>query len=397
MDARWIEGDRTNLRSLSEGKTTAQIPTVISRCFLALFGDSSIPGRLSTSYPLPLRLSLTAMVDIDDLPPHLLATVVREGHLDLASVIALAGTCKTLRIGIDDDMCRHAVASAAARRWGAERWRNHEKDVTDDGDCGPTLREAAVALEENVTKLVGKLRFDDALTRVNACAVSDQVEPCEQRWARAVTPLLRIAVAKGARTGRAAAAWVIGMDRKNFRNRALPYVLQRLRSLKGMNVLDALRAVLYQLPFLPMDAGRGANAVIKEISCEYVRVNQSRFGVVERSASEMSRLQDAVHVMLYALIMLNTDLWNSAIKTKITFQQWSEGIRASVANGYFRSAELLLFYDSLMHSPLRDRPKDVEHVVLVRDSVTRLEYGINSSWWGRGWADMYQLVVATLT
>ena len=111
----------------------------------------------------------------------------------------------------------------------------------------------------------------------------------------------------------------------------------------------------------------------------------------------MSRLQDAVHVMLYALIMLNTDLWNSAIKTKITFQQWSEGIRASVANGYFRSAELLLFYDSLMHSPLRDRPKDDEHVVLVRDYVTRLEYGINSSWWGRGWADMYQLVVATLT
>ena len=90
----------------------------------------------------------------------------------------------------------------------------------------------------------------------------------------------------------------------------------------------ALRSLLLQFPFLPIDAGDGADRVITELACGYVAQNglmPSLFGGVE--PANVGEAHELVHLLLYSIIMLNTDLHNPAISPKITPSEYVASCR----------------------------------------------------------------------
>ena len=90
-------------------------------------------------------------------------------------------------------------------------------------------------------------------------------------------------------------------------------------SLVASNPEAALRSLLLQFPFLPIDAGDGADRVVTELARGYVAQNglmPSLFGGV--APANTAEAHELVHLLFYSIIMLNTDLHNPAISPKIT-------------------------------------------------------------------------------
>jgi len=86
----------------------------------------------------------------------------------------------------------------------------------------------------------------------------------------------------------------------------------RLFSLKGCQTpVEALRLLLLQFPFLPIDAGSGADRVISQFAYNWVADNPESLGNIGMNASSaLSDSHDAVYSLTYSIIMLNTDLHN---------------------------------------------------------------------------------------
>ena len=115
----------------------------------------------------------------------------------------------------------------------------------------------------------------------------------------------------------------------------------------------ALRALLLEFPFLPIDAGDGADRVISELSYKWVRECREALpaiGLPEDSDEKVAR--DTVYTWVYSIIMLNTDLHNPAVQPKITAAEYA----ASCARcGPLRHVPTELFeacHVSLSTSPL---------------------------------------------
>ena len=146
----------------------------------------------------------------------------------------------------------------------------------------------------------------------------------------------------------------------------------------------ALRNLLYIFPFLPIDAGSGADRVIGEFARQYVIANpevirELRIGsggsvaappTGEGSSSDEEEedgapkrfdkyagceqlARDGVYALIYSLVMLNTDLHNVAIQPKIQVEQYVAschrcGPLRDVPDEYLRR-----LYLSVLSSPLR--------------------------------------------
>ena len=146
----------------------------------------------------------------------------------------------------------------------------------------------------------------------------------------------------------------------------------------------ALRNLLYIFPFLPIDAGSGADRVIGEFARQYVMANEdvvrdlrigSGGGVAAPPAGEQSssdeeeeggvvrrfdkyagcdRLaRDGVYALIYSLVMLNTDLHNVAIQPKISVEQYVASCHRCVPLREVPDEYLRRLYLSILQSPLR--------------------------------------------
>ena len=146
-------------------------------------------------------------------------------------------------------------------------------------------------------------------------------------------------------------------------------------TIRGSTPEKALRDLLPIFPFLPIDAGSGADRVIGAFSVAFLRQNKRALDALclggeddlarasssddddgggdpsDHSVRECLSLvpmpheraaRDAIYTLTYSLIMLNTDLHNAAVQPKITAQQYSDSCRRCAP---LRNADASLFLD----------------------------------------------------
>jgi len=159
-----------------------------------------------------------------------------------------------------------------------------------------------------------------------------------------------------------------------FRFSPLPEETSELGEQDAVGPLATLRRVLLQFPFLPIDAGSGADRIIGSIARVYLNsVPQAAawFGVCDKQVVE------AAHLVIYALIVLNTDLHNPAVNPKMSQAEFAASLsRIELLRG-LRRGHIERMYEALRSEPLRIDPDRVGVDTIVRsatdgdDEVTR--------------------------
>lgn len=210
----------------------------------------------------------------------------------------------------------------------------------------------------------------------------------------------------------------------------------------GLTPVLALRKLLMRFPFLPIDAGAGADRVIGWFSREYVLTNPHRLtslglGVVGSAAAvegtaaqggheesisssssdeevelqEAAEVQeeagslasvaaplaraarlglspesfkaarDAVYTLLYSVIMLNTDLHNPAITPKIQPHEYVASCHRCVPLRHCPRETLLEIYESILHHPFQIAPSvdKVDTTIRCSQSADDTENGATLS------------------
>ena len=339
------------------------------------------PGlRAAFASGRPSKHAEPRMVSILDLPLDALLHLLE--HLDISSLTACEGTCKGLRNVSRQDGCRfwqHLVR----QRWGPV--------------CLPSTWSNAIGLTWGlkmptcaVDIAVGPRDWRTLLIYLEVVAMG-----CLRRSVKQMVDLIRLqgiispecghsALEDWHETLRTLLRWVP----LNEKRRLAAFVcadwqprttLTRFLSpipIVGSTPLIALRALLLRFPFLPIDAGSGADRVIGCFARSWVTQNAHcladlgiGLGVAEQpqpatattptsdseggddpdhdevfvsiddrectpsgtaaaigqsavlSESELKTARDAVYTLIYSLIMLNTDLHNPAISPKIQPRQ----------------------------------------------------------------------------
>eukprot|EP00613_Pedinella_sp_CCMP2098_P023582 CAMPEP_0171699242 /NCGR_PEP_ID=MMETSP0991-20121206/9843_1 /TAXON_ID=483369 /ORGANISM="non described non described, Strain CCMP2098" /LENGTH=410 /DNA_ID=CAMNT_0012288275 /DNA_START=23 /DNA_END=1255 /DNA_ORIENTATION=+ len=120
---------------------------------------------------------------------------------------------------------------------------------------------------------------------------------------------------------------------------------------------EALRQLLLQFPFLPLDAGEGADRVIKTLGRVYLDTHPGeydRLRKMDRCAEDChDDAESAVYILIYAVIMLNTDLHNKQNRHKMTAREFVRSTRSTVLGSVYEEADLLRIYGSVASQPLR--------------------------------------------
>jgi hypothetical protein len=94
----------------------------------------------------------------------------------------------------------------------------------------------------------------------------------------------------------------------------------------------ALRNLLLKFPFLPIDAGSGADRVIGLFAWNWLRDNpRAHLALGLTDEFEPTQRRHTVYSLTYATIMLNTDLHNPAVQPKITADEFVTNCRHVVA------------------------------------------------------------------
>uniref|UniRef100_A0A7S3AEG1 SEC7 domain-containing protein n=2 Tax=Haptolina ericina TaxID=156174 RepID=A0A7S3AEG1_9EUKA len=180
-----------------------------------------------------------------------------------------------------------------------------------------------------------------------------------------------------------------------------------------------LRALLLHLPFLPIDAGEGADRVISAFARGYVTQNPARcrvllqpteedpFGGDERGgtgvggAEEVSGegdssgpcggaqferdAQDTVHLLVYSIIMLNTDLHNPAIHPKMSAREYAASCLRCPQLRRLPTASFEAIHASITESPLQiaSNVASVDTILRTYDGTgaiaTPAQYSVYSS------------------
>jgi len=134
-------------------------------------------------------------------------------------------------------------------------------------------------------------------------------------------------------------------------------ILQEFDLSFATNPEDALRALLLEFPFLPIDAGQGADRVIKALAKLYLESHPDQFIRIREDMSRReSHHNDAisyVYVLLYAIIMLNTDLHHPNIRHKMTMEDFVTSVKRTVVIDVLSEDELRRMYRRISRTPLR--------------------------------------------
>lgn len=125
---------------------------------------------------------------------------------------------------------------------------------------------------------------------------------------------------------------------------------------------EALREMLLRFPFLPIDAGEGADRVIKAVARVYLHQHPVQLAQLEASLDgrEHRDPDSVIYILLYSIIMLNTDLHNAQIKVKMNKRAYVHNVKSTVLADVYSDAELGRMFDSIQRAPLRIKPARVE-------------------------------------
>jgi len=170
-------------------------------------------------------------------------------------------------------------------------------------------------------------------------------------------------------------------------------------TVRGATPEEALRGLLLRFPFLPIDAGSGADRVIGAFSVAFLRQNRDSVAALRladgmttdppNSSSDSSSddddalvpiahaavhrrcerrhrtpnallpkpheraARDAIYTLTYSLIMLNTDLHNPAVRPKIAADQYAASCRRCRPLREADSAIFLTIYSNILRRPLQ--------------------------------------------
>jgi hypothetical protein len=122
---------------------------------------------------------------------------------------------------------------------------------------------------------------------------------------------------------------------------------------------DALRQLLLQFPFLPLDAGEGVDRVIRSLARVYLDTHPDEYSGLRNNDKDCARdeshddAESAVYILIYAVIMLNTDLNNSKIRHKMKPHEFVRSARSTVLGTHYNEVDLLRIYESVASEPLR--------------------------------------------
>mmetsp|Transcript_7683 Transcript_7683/g.10690 ORF Transcript_7683/g.10690 Transcript_7683/m.10690 type:complete len:368 (+) Transcript_7683:130-1233(+) len=159
---------------------------------------------------------------------------------------------------------------------------------------------------------------------------------------------------------------------------------------QATDVEDALRRVLEIFPFLPALSSHGADRVIDQLSKVYATVRAERTYVKDfESFSPLESLfidqnidiAATSYIIWYAIIMLNTDLHNPRVQSKITEEGFVRSLAAAAAIDAEQIARTL--YRSIKQRPLvADRhtlqwSTRIKHRPSSSSRARRLFYALN--------------------
>jgi len=110
---------------------------------------------------------------------------------------------------------------------------------------------------------------------------------------------------------------------------------------------------LLQFPFLPIDAGGGADRVIGAISRCYSAAypEVSEWLGLPPSCTTKDRT-DAVHLVVYAAIMLQSDLHNIAVQPKMTIPEFVASLHRAPVLANMPEARITSIYEDIRSAPL---------------------------------------------
>lgn len=301
------------------------------------------------------------MVSLLSLPPDLLHEIL--AALPPSGICCLEKTSlQLLRISRADNVLWRKVAE---KRWGP---------LCDANGEAPNWRDELVWLETEVAPTLRK-NVRSALKLMEARGL---LGGKRGSWVPCVHSLLswETLVVRRRLAAFVCADW---QPRDTLRGFLQPF------DLRAPTPEAALRNLLYIFPFLPIDAGSGADRVIGEFARQYVianpeaildlRIGSGSGGAVvaaptgEESSSDeeedgvvkrfdkyagCDRLaRDGVYALIYSLVMLNTDLHNVAIQPKIQAEQYIASCHRCVPLRDVPDEYLRRLYASILSSPLR--------------------------------------------
>eukprot|EP00457_Paulinella_chromatophora_P004576 gb/GEZN01004588.1/.p1 GENE.gb/GEZN01004588.1/~~gb/GEZN01004588.1/.p1 ORF type:complete len:422 (-),score=47.51 gb/GEZN01004588.1/:108-1373(-) len=135
-------------------------------------------------------------------------------------------------------------------------------------------------------------------------------------------------------------------------------------SFQGMSFVSALRSFLegFRLPGEAQQIDR----IMQKFAHTYTRDNPG---------TETFKSPDAAYVLAFALIMLNTDMYNTAIARKMTFEQFSRNTRRVNDGGDFDKTFLRGIYDEIQGLEIQMR--DGHHGEELRYLAAKKEGWLN--------------------
>lgn len=92
--------------------------------------------------------------------------------------------------------------------------------------------------------------------------------------------------------------------------------------IRGSNPLSALRDFLLVFPFLPIDAGAGADRVIGKFARAFARQNPEALEPLGLAMASERAARDLLYTLIYSIIMLSTDLHSPRVYPKITADEY---------------------------------------------------------------------------
>jgi len=123
--------------------------------------------------------------------------------------------------------------------------------------------------------------------------------------------------------------------------------------LPALSPIASLRHILLQFPFLPIDAGGGADRVIGAIARCYSDAHPEVSEWLGLSpTSTVKDRTDAVHLVVYAAIMLQSDLHNPAVQPKMTVVEFIDSLHRAPVLARMPAERITSIYEDIRSAPL---------------------------------------------
>jgi hypothetical protein len=121
----------------------------------------------------------------------------------------------------------------------------------------------------------------------------------------------------------------------------------------NLSPIVSLRHILLQFPFLPIDAGGGADRVIGAIARCYSAAHPevSEWLGLPSTCSAKDRTE-AVHLVVYGAIMLQSDLHNIAVQPKMTPTEFVDSLHRAPSLANMPEERIIAIYEDIRSAPL---------------------------------------------